>query len=47
MEDPNLHLKQFMEVASNFKIPRVTHDAFKLKLFPLHTSKLHCHMETL
>ena len=33
-EDPHLHLKQFLEVASNFKIPRVTDDAFRLRLFP-------------
>ena len=33
-EDPHLHLKQFLEVASNFKIPGVTDDAFRLRLFP-------------
>ena len=33
-EDPHLHLKQFLDVASNFKIPGVTDDAFKLRLFP-------------
>ena len=33
-EDSHLHLKQFLEVASNFKILGVTDDAFKLRLFP-------------
>ena len=33
-EDPNLHLKQFLEVPSNFKIPGVTDDVFRLRLFP-------------
>ncbi|KAL5547351.1 hypothetical protein UlMin_007038 [Ulmus minor] len=33
-EDPHLHLKQFLEVASNFKIPGVADDAFRLRLFP-------------
>lgn len=33
-EDPHLHLKQFLDVASNFKIPGVTNDAFRLRLFP-------------
>ncbi|KAL5576436.1 hypothetical protein UlMin_018135 [Ulmus minor] len=33
-EDPHLHLKQFLEVASNFKIPRISDDAFRLRLFP-------------
>ena len=33
-EDPHLHLKQFLEVASNFKIPGVTDDTFRLRLFP-------------
>ena len=33
-EDPHLHLKQFLEIASNFKIPGVTDDAFRLRLFP-------------
>ncbi|KAL5569743.1 hypothetical protein UlMin_026318 [Ulmus minor] len=33
-EDPHLHLKQFLEVASNFKIPGVSDDAFRLRLFP-------------
>ncbi|MCI44189.1 hypothetical protein A2U01_0065428, partial [Trifolium medium] len=32
-EDPHLHLKQFLEVASNFKISGVTDDAFRLRLF--------------
>lgn len=32
--DPYLHLKQFIEVAGNFKIPDVEDDAFKLRLFP-------------
>ncbi|KAK2450136.1 hypothetical protein QL285_009271 [Trifolium repens] len=33
-DDPHLHLKQFLEVASNFKIPGITDDAFRLRLFP-------------
>jgi len=33
-EDPHLHLRQFLDVASNFKIPGVTDDAFRLRLFP-------------
>ena len=33
-KDPHLHLKQFLEVASNFKISGVTDDAFRLRLFP-------------
>lgn len=33
-EDPHLHLKQFLEVANNFKIPGVSDDAFRLRLFP-------------
>ncbi|MCI56164.1 hypothetical protein A2U01_0077415, partial [Trifolium medium] len=33
-EDPHLQLKQFLEVASNFKIPGITDDAFRLRLFP-------------
>ncbi|KAL5546795.1 hypothetical protein UlMin_006482 [Ulmus minor] len=33
-EDPHLHLKQFLEVVSNFKIPGVADDAFRLRLFP-------------
>ena len=33
-EDPYLHLKQFLEVCSNFIIPGVSDDAFRLKLFP-------------
>ncbi|KAK2354700.1 hypothetical protein QL285_092185 [Trifolium repens] len=32
--DPHLHLKQFLEVASKFKIPGITDDAFRLRLFP-------------
>lgn len=27
IDDPHLHLKQFLEVASNFKIPKITCDA--------------------
>ena len=33
-KDTHLHLKQFLEVASNFKIPGVTDDAFRLRFFP-------------
>jgi hypothetical protein len=33
-DDPHLHLKQFLEVASNFMIPGITDDAFRLRLFP-------------
>ncbi|XP_058741085.1 uncharacterized protein LOC131613431 [Vicia villosa] len=33
-EDPHLHLRQFLDVANNFKIPGVTDDAFRLGLFP-------------
>lgn len=33
-EDPHLHLRQFLDVARNFKIPSVTDDAFRLRLFP-------------
>ena len=33
-EDPHLHLKKFLEVASNFKILGVTDDAFRLRFFP-------------
>ena len=33
-EDPHLHLRQFLDVADNFKIPGVTDDAFRLRLFP-------------
>ncbi|MCH87150.1 hypothetical protein A2U01_0008016 [Trifolium medium] len=33
-EDPHLHLRQFMEVASNFKNPGITQEAFRLRLFP-------------
>ncbi|XP_058725983.1 uncharacterized protein LOC131597295 [Vicia villosa] len=32
--DPPLHLRQFLDVAINFKIPGVTDDAFRLRLFP-------------
>ena len=33
-EDPHFHLKQFLEVANNFKISRVMDDGFRLRLFP-------------
>lgn len=33
-EDPHLDLRQFPEVASNFKIPGITYDAFKFRIFP-------------
>ena len=33
-EDPHEHLKQFLEVCSNFIIPGVSENAFRLKLFP-------------
>lgn len=33
-EDPHLPLRQFLEVASNFKILGITDDAFRLRLFP-------------
>ncbi|XP_061354022.1 uncharacterized protein LOC133298711 [Gastrolobium bilobum] len=33
-EDPHLHLKNFMDVADNFKMQGVTSDALRLKLFP-------------
>ena len=33
-EDPRFHLRQFLVAKSNFKIPRTTNDAFKLRLFP-------------
>lgn len=33
-EDPHLHLKQFLEVASNFKILEITDGALILSLFP-------------
>ncbi|MCI22482.1 hypothetical protein A2U01_0043658, partial [Trifolium medium] len=34
IEDPHLHLRQFLDVASNFKIPGITQEAFRLRLFP-------------
>lgn len=33
-EDPHLHLRKFLEMASNFKIIGITDDTFKLRLFP-------------
>ncbi|XP_062089707.1 uncharacterized protein LOC133796249 [Humulus lupulus] len=33
-EDPHLHLRLFIEVSDSFKLPRVTEDALRLKLFP-------------
>ena len=33
-EDPHLHLRQFLDVAGNFKVLGVTDDAFRLRLFP-------------
>lgn len=33
IDDPRLHLRKFLEVASNFKIPIVTYDVFRLRLF--------------
>lgn len=31
-DDPYLHLRYFMEVASNLKIPNITNGAFRLRL---------------
>ena len=33
-EDPHLHLKQFLEVARNFKVLGVIDNAFRLRIFP-------------
>ena len=33
-EDPHLHLRLFMEVSDSFKLPGVSEDALRLKLFP-------------
>ena len=33
-EDPHLHLHLFMEVSDTFKLPGVTEEALRLKLFP-------------
>ncbi|XP_024032803.1 uncharacterized protein LOC112095314 [Morus notabilis] len=33
-EDPHIHLRQFMEVSDAFKLPGVTEDTLRLKLFP-------------
>ena len=33
-EDPHLHLRLFMEVSDSFKLPGVTEEALRLKLFP-------------
>jgi len=35
VDDPHLRLKQFTEVAQNFKISTVEDDAFKLVFFPI------------
>ena len=32
-EDPHLHLRLFMEVSDSFKLPGVTEEALRLKLF--------------
>ncbi|XP_062075621.1 uncharacterized protein LOC133779716 [Humulus lupulus] len=34
IEDPQLHLHLFIEVSNSFKLPGVTEDALRLKLFP-------------
>lgn len=34
IKDPYLHFRQFLEVASNFKINGITDDTFRLMLFP-------------
>ena len=33
-EDPHMHLRLFMEVCDSFKLPRVSDEALRLKLFP-------------
>ncbi|XP_024025307.1 uncharacterized protein LOC112092710 [Morus notabilis] len=33
-EDPHIHLRQFIEVSDAFKLPGVTKDTLRLKLFP-------------
>lgn len=33
-KDPHLHLRQILDVASNFKIPGNIDNAFRLRLFP-------------
>ena len=33
-EDPHLHLRQFLDVSGNLKVPGVTDNAFRLRLFP-------------
>ncbi|XP_062080494.1 uncharacterized protein LOC133785259 [Humulus lupulus] len=33
-EDPHLHLRLFIEVSDSFKLPGVTKDALRIKLFP-------------
>lgn len=38
-DDPHFHLRQFLEVAINFKIPSITDDTFQLRLF---TYSLRC-----
>lgn len=32
IDDPHLHLRHFLEVSSNFKIPRIANDSIRLRL---------------
>lgn len=34
IEDPHLHLMQFLKVASNFKVSKITDETFRLRIFP-------------